>query len=53
MPKNFGKNEERTLEYLEKFNREKVLKLLVNKNSPVIFDVGANNGNKIQKVEKF
>ena len=36
MPKNFGKNEERTLEYLEKFNREKVLKLLVNKNSPVI-----------------
>ena len=47
MPKNFGKNEERTLEYLEKFNREKVLKLLVNKNSPVIFDVGANNGSSL------
>ena len=53
MPKNFGKNEERTLEYLQKFNREKVLKLLVNTNSPLIFDVGANNGSSLVEFKKW
>jgi len=37
-------NMERTAEYLAKFNREKVLKLLITEKSPIIFDVGANSG---------
>ena len=40
----YPNNEERTKSYLNKFNRESVLKLLVNSDKPVIFDVGANNG---------
>ena len=35
---------ERTEEYLKNFNREKLLKLLVSHESPIIFDVGANEG---------
>ena len=53
MAKNFGKNEERTAEYLKKFNREKVLKLLVNSNSPTILDVGANNGSSLVEFKKW
>ena len=41
--KNHGKNEERTAQYLETFSREKTIKLLINREDPVIFDVGANN----------
>lgn len=37
-------NAERTAEYLTKFNREKVLKLLISGSNPTIFDVGANSG---------
>lgn len=40
-------NEQRTDEYLKKFDREKVLKLLIKEKSPVIFDVGANNGSSL------
>ena len=53
MTKNFGKNEERTTEYLKKFNREKVLKLLVDSNSPTILDVGANNGSSLVEFKKW
>ena len=53
MAKNFGKNEERTAEYLKKFNREKVLKLLVDSNSPTILDVGANNGSSLVEFKKW
>lgn len=53
MTKNFGKNEERTSEYLKKFNREKVLKLLVDSNSPTILDVGANNGSSLVEFKKW
>ncbi len=45
--KNYSTNQERTEEYLDKFNREKVLKLLVGNEKPVIFDVGANDGSSI------
>ena len=53
MTKNFGKNEERTSEYLKKFNREKVLKLLVDSNSPTILYVGANNGSSLVEFKKW
>lgn len=53
MTKNFGKNEERTTEYLKKFNREKVLKLLVDSNLPTILDVGANNGSSLVEFKKW
>ncbi len=42
-------NEQRTEEYLKKFDREKVLKLLIKEDSPVIFDVGANNGSSLDE----
>ena len=53
MTKNFGKNEESTSEYLKKFNWEKVLKLLVDSNSPTILDVGANNGSSLVEFKKW
>ena len=37
-------NQDRTKKYLEKFNREKTIKYLIKEASPIIFDVGANNG---------
>jgi|APSaa5957512535_1039671.scaffolds.fasta_scaffold38889_1 FkbM family methyltransferase len=42
--KKYPTNEERTLEYLSNFNREKTIKKLINKKDPIIFDVGANDG---------
>ena len=45
--KTYTTNEQRTDEYLKKFDREKVLKLLVKEKSPVIFDVGANSGSSL------
>lgn len=45
--KNQGKNNERTTEYNQKFDREKLLASLIKKEKPVIFDVGANNGSSI------
>ena len=53
MTKNFGKNEERTAEYLKQFNREKVLKRLINQNNPIIFDIGANNGSSLIEFKKW
>ena len=37
-------NEERTLECLNNFSRENTLKIIMKKKSPVIFDIGANDG---------
>lgn len=53
MTKNFGKNEERTKEYLKKFNREKVLKYLIKHDSPTILDIGANNGSSLVEFKKW
>ena len=41
-----GTNQNRTNEYLKIFNREVVLKSLIDKANPVIFDVGANVGSR-------
>ena len=49
----YPSNEERTLKYFENFNREKVLKSLIKTDSPVIFDVGANNGISSQEFKQW
>jgi FkbM family methyltransferase len=49
----YATNEERTAEYLAKFNRELVLKKLVNSAKPVIFDVGANHGSSIIEFKEW
>ena len=46
-------NEQRTNEYLKKFDREKVLKLLIRDAAPVIFDVGANNGSSLAEFKTW
>jgi FkbM family methyltransferase len=50
---NYKTNQERTSEYLEKFNREKTLKFLIDKNDPIIFDVGANEGTSLDEFKKW
>ena len=50
---NFGKNEERTQEYLKKFNKEKALKFLIKSSTPTIFDVGANNGSSLEIFKEY
>ena len=49
----YPSNEERTLKYFEKFNRETVLKSLIKTDSPVIFDVGANNGSSTLEFKQW
>lgn len=46
-------NNERTAEYLSKFNRENVLKLLLKDSSPIIFDIGANNGDSLAEFKSW
>lgn len=46
-------NEQRTDEYSKKFNREKVLKLLLKEEAPVVFDVGANNGSSLDEFKSW
>jgi len=43
-------NQERTAEYLSKFDRQKVLRHILGEiETPTIFDVGANNGSSIEE----
>jgi hypothetical protein len=44
---------ETTNQYLNIFNREKVLKILIKKGDPVIFDVGANVGDTLIEFKKW
>lgn len=46
-------NESRTNEYLKIFNREKVIKSLIQKDNPVIFDVGANAGDTLVEFKEW
>ena len=46
-------NQDRTNEYLKIFNREKVIKFLIKKGDPVIFDVGANVGDTLVEFKKY
>jgi len=51
--KDFSTNQERTAEYLKEFDRNKVLQILVQDRSPIIFDVGANDGSSIAEFKKL
>lgn len=46
-------NQERTEEYLKKFDREKTLKYLIKPTSPIIFDVGANVGSTLKEFKTW
>tara|TARA_A100001388_G_scaffold217474_1_gene167979 strand:- start:166 stop:921 length:756 start_codon:yes stop_codon:yes gene_type:complete len=46
-------NEERTAEYFQKFNREKILKEIIKSEKPIIFDVGANIGQSLKQFKKL
>jgi len=46
-------NLERTNQYLKTFNREKLLKLLVKRGQPIIFDVGANVGDTLVEFKEW
>lgn len=48
-----GKNLERTKQYLDKFTRKKVLKSLIKKDNPTIFDIGANVGVSISEFKAW
>ena len=50
---NYDNNEERTKKYLENFNREKVLKMLIRNEKPTIIDIGANVGNTVDEFKKW
>jgi FkbM family methyltransferase len=51
--KSYPSNQERTEEYLKKFDREKTLKYLINNKSPIVFDVGANNGGSLKQFKSW
>jgi hypothetical protein len=50
---NYKSNKNRTFDYVENFDREKVLKGLVNTNTPLIFDVGAATGQSLSQFKKW
>ena len=51
--KGIESNQDRTAKYFEKFNREKTLKFLVDNKSPLILDVGANDGASAEEFKKW
>jgi len=50
---NYPTNQERTAEYLKRFDREKTLKYLIKEAAPVIFDVGANVGTTLDEFKAW
>jgi FkbM family methyltransferase len=50
---NYPTNQERTAEYLVRFDREKTLKYLIKERQPVIFDVGANVGTTLDEFKTW
>tara|TARA_B100000035_G_scaffold289340_2_gene275665 strand:+ start:2729 stop:3493 length:765 start_codon:yes stop_codon:yes gene_type:complete len=48
-----GQSDKRTKEFFRKFNYGKILSNLVNKNDPLIFDVGSNVGQSVVKFKKI
>jgi FkbM family methyltransferase len=51
--KKYPTNQERTSEYSKIFTRQKVLSLLVKNETPLIFDVGANNGRSLNEFKQW
>ena len=50
---NYPTNQERTEEYFKKFNREKTLKHLINKQELNVIDVGANVGQTLKEFKQW
>jgi FkbM family methyltransferase len=46
-------NQERTAEYLKRFDRERTLKLLIKDSRPIILDVGANVGSTVDEFKRW
>jgi FkbM family methyltransferase len=46
-------NQERTVEYLKKFDREKTIKYLIKNSQPFIIDVGANIGKSLDEFKSW
>jgi FkbM family methyltransferase len=46
-------NRDRTEEYLKTFNREKVIKSLIKKDNPTVFDIGANMGDTLVEFKEW
>ncbi|NTW99211.1 MAG: FkbM family methyltransferase [Geobacteraceae bacterium] len=51
--KNYPKNQERTADYLQKFDREKTIKYLIKERQPFILDVGANVGASLDEFKSW
>ena len=49
----YKSSEERTQDYIKRFNSDSVLTSLVNTDEPIIFDVGANVGQTLDKFKKL
>jgi len=49
----YKSSEERTKEYLKRFNRDSVLKTLVPFDNPIIFDIGANIGQTLTQFKNI
>ena len=49
----YADNRQRTAEYLNKFNRETVLKILIHAKHPQVFDVGANVGMSLDEFKQW
>ena len=47
--KKYPTNQERTANYLKKFDREKTIKYLIKDSHPFILDVGANVGTSLDE----
>jgi FkbM family methyltransferase len=50
---NVGQSKNRNEEFQEKFNRERLLKHIINMSEPVIFDVGAHRGESVAFMKKL
>ena len=49
----YPSNEERTVEYLKKFDREKTIKYLIKVSNPLILDIGANVGTSLDEFKSW
>ena len=49
----YKSSEQRTQDYIKRFDRNSVLKSLGNSSEPIIFDVGANVGQTLDKFKKL
>ena len=51
--KDVGESKKRNVEYKRLFNREQLIQKLVSNKYPVIFNIGAHNGQSVQYFKKL